>query len=133
MIINKYQTNDLIESYKILRERFSILEYWLLLNIIKPFDINNPEIFKIVLLTSNERNELYHLLYWINKEIGSKIDVLSDKSLDVLLRIFTGMLNDLHINEDIKRTFHNNIIRSIKNARWEWYEYKCKCILKLPF
>lgn len=77
------------------------------------------------------------LLDFINNNISSKIDILDKRTLGVLKRIATGIINNLQRDSEItaeqNQLLWQILISNINNAQKEWYEYECKYIYKIPF
>lgn len=65
--------------------------------------------------------DLQHLLKWTNCNIFLKIDINSFKTTGVLVRIATGMLNNIeYLTKHQKQQLHLNLIQSVK---WLQAEY----------
>lgn len=65
--------------------------------------------------------DLQHLLKWTNCNIFLKIDINSFKTTGVLIRIATGMLNNIeYLTKHQKQQLHLNLIQSVK---WLQAEY----------
>lgn len=73
------------------------------------------------------------LSIWINTNIVVKTDINSQITEDVLIRIATGMINNLDIPDYYKRLVHLNLIKNRKAARVEWNVYALKNCKGLPF
>lgn len=66
--------------------------------------------------------KLVQLCEWVSKKILLQIDMLPNKSLAVLTRIATGMLNNLenYVRKEDRVLLHNNLIFAIKWLRTEY-------------
>lgn len=71
--------------------------------------------------------EVAQLLTWIKTRIIINLCHIDYKTLDVLIRIATGMLNKCDIPKDIKITFHDNMVRNLRE------EHKNIMLSTLPF
>lgn len=72
-------------------------------------------------------NEVKTVLRWINENITSSLAVIDYRTLGVLIRIATGMLNKCNIPKDVKLLFHENMVKNLT-------EESTKCALSvLPF
>jgi hypothetical protein len=67
--------------------------------------IYNPEVTKV--------------LNWVNSRIVINLSYLDYKTLDVLVRIATGMLNKLDIPSETKILFHNNMVGNLRREHSE--------------
>ena len=86
-----------------------------------PWDISEEE--KIVIYQSDVRKANM----WLLNEIFNKSALFNYKTLDVLIRIATGMLNNCNIPKDLQMTFHDNMVKNLKA------EYDRIVISGLPF
>lgn len=57
---------------------------------------------------------------WIHTNIFEKVTVNSQKTEDVLLRIATGMINNLSLCSVNKTLLHDNMIKESKRLRESW-------------
>ena len=88
---------------------------------IEPWDIS--ELQKIA--TYNP--EVTKVLTWINTKIIINLGVMDYKTLDVLVRIATGMLNKCNIPRSVQMFFHDNMVKNL------WSEYTNIVTADLPF
>lgn len=76
-------------------------------------------------------------LHFVNTKIGCNIDILDYKTLSVLKRIATGMINKMQDNKEItaeqNKLLWKVLISNIDKAKKEWVEYENTHILKIPF
>lgn len=80
---------------------------------LEKYAIYNPEVTKV--------------LSWIKTRIVINLGCIEYKTLDVLIRIATGMLNKCNIPKEIQMTFHDNMVKNLVE------EYN-NCVLStLPF
>ena len=86
-----------------------------------PWDISVYE--KMVIYDS----EVANALNWVNKNIVINISCIDYKTLYVLIRIATGMLNKCNIPKDLQIMLHDNMVRNLKSA------YNDCIISDLPF
>lgn len=114
--------NDLSKTYLRLRED-GVFDYnnwnWLLPLPETTYWLGNPKLRRIS--------------QWINKNIIVKTDINSQITEDVLIRIATGMINNLSTPDYYKRLMHENLIINRKAARMEWNVYALKNSKGLPF
>lgn len=110
----------LVEStYRKAIEDYAHLQYW-----------NNPVLdnFDGIVL-----QPLCNLLLWTNKEIFLKIPE-SVKTLEVKIRIATGMLNKIkYLSKDQKILLHNNLVNSTNWLKTEWIVFDYANHSDLPF
>lgn len=66
----------------------------------------------IELIHSNR--ELKNVILWINKKILKEIKNISLATLDVRLRIATGMLNKVDIKPIVSVIMHDNFVRNLR-------------------
>ena len=88
---------------------------------IVPWDISEAQ--KIAIYNS----EVTKVLNWINSKIVINIASIDYKTLDVLIRIATGMLNKCNIPKKIQIMFHDNMVRNLQA------EYTNIILSDLPF
>jgi sensor histidine kinase YesM len=74
-----------------------------------PWDIS--EVQKIA--TYNP--EIIHINRWIMNEILNKSALFDYRTLNVLIRIATGMLNKCDIPKEIQIMFHDNMVENLKS------------------
>lgn len=77
--------------------------------------------------------KLRPVLKWVNEKIILATDINSQKTEDVLVRIATGMINNLDIPDYYKRIIHENLLNNRRAARAEWNVYALKNSKGLPF
>ena len=71
--------------------------------------------------------EVANALNWVNKNIVINISCIDYRTLYVLIRIATGMLNKCNIPKDLQIMLHDNVVRNLKSAHND-------CIMSdLPF
>lgn len=71
--------------------------------------------------------EIAQLLYWIKTKIIINLCYIDYKTLDVLIRIATGMLNKCNIPKDVKIMFHEHMVKNLRE------EHKNIMLSTLPF
>lgn len=71
-------------------------------------------------LTLKDYDDIHEIARWININISTKIDINTEATDRVLLRIAAGMINKLDVSKDSKIEAHNNLIRNWAEARREW-------------
>lgn len=67
------------------------------------------------------------VLFWMYENIILKLNSLTYITLDVLIRISTGMLNKCCIEKDLKIQFHDQIVRKIRE------DFCAEMLKELPF
>ena len=67
------------------------------------------------------------VLFWIYENIILKLNSLTYITLDVLIRISTGMLNKCCIEKDLKMQFHDQIVQKIRE------DFCAEMLKELPF
>lgn len=81
-----------------------------------------------------QNKDLKKLTVWINRNISLKTDLISLSTENVLIRIATGMLNNISVlPADIRIKLHINLTNNRKAARQEWNVYALKNSKGLPF
>lgn len=86
-----------------------------------PWDISEAQ--KIATYNS----EVTEVLNWVNSRIVINLGVMTYKTLDVLIRIATGMLNKCDIPKSVQIMFHDNMTRNLHK------EYDDIVVSELPF
>lgn len=86
-----------------------------------PWDISEEE--KIVIY----QQDVAQVNKWLLNEIFSKSALFDYRTLNVLIRIATGMLNKCNISKDLQIMFHDNMVKNLKD------EYDKIVISGLPF
>lgn len=81
--------------------------------------------FSLVACTINP--QLRQLIGWINYNIVRTIDIDTLKTINVKLRIATGMLNKIDLDQISKIEIHSNLVRNIRE------EYFAIETSELPF
>lgn len=119
------------EKYDYLHQLYNCGQKQILLNNIKVFgpypqpevswDIS--EVQKIAIYNP----EVVKVLDWIKTKIIINLGIMDYKTLDVLIRIATGMLNKCNIPKEVQIMFHDNMVENLKTEHQE-------CVLSgLPF
>ena len=72
-----------------------------------PWDISEEE--KIVIYNK----DVHKVLIWITNKIVVNLSRLDYKTLDVLIRIATGMLNKCDIPKEVQIMFHDNMVENL--------------------
>lgn len=113
----KLQDKTLSEKYEYLRRIYKLGSTHILLNNISvfgpypqpnvPWDISEVE--KIAIYNP----EVAKVLTWIKTKIIINLGVLDYKTLDVLIRIATGMLNKCDIPKEVQIMFHDNMVENL--------------------
>lgn len=75
-----------------------------------------------VIYTICTNKDLRNLLNWVNKSIVLNLGIIDNRTIlpkllttiDVRLRIFTGMLNKIQIQKDISIKIHQNVTSNVK-------------------
>lgn len=67
-----------------------------------------------VIYTICTNKDLRNLLNWVNKSIVLNLGIIDYRTIDVRLRIFTGMLNKIQIQKDISIKIHQNVTSNVK-------------------
>lgn len=62
-----------------------------------------------------DQDDVRDVLLWVCKNVICQINIDNHKTLDVKLRIATGMLNKTNIPHHINMYYHDNMIRNIYN------------------
>ena len=86
-----------------------------------PWDISEAE--KVVIYNK----DVAKVNMWLKNEIFNKSALFNYKTLDVLIRIATGMLNKCDIPKELQIMFHDNMIENLKS------EYSIIATSDLPF
>lgn len=127
MLLHDYSTKKLLsEKYAYVRELYNkdpIMYSYVIANnisIFAPFpkplvsyDISEEQ----KLCVYNE--EVKTLLKWIKINIILKLDILDNTTLNVLIRIATGILNKINISDEIKQLFHTNMVKNLNREHFE--------------
>ena len=119
------------EKYEYLEQLYKSGKTHILLNNIRifgpyprsevPWDISEAE--KIVIYNKDVAN----VNKWLKNEIFSKSALSNYKTLDVLMRIATGMLNKCNIPKELQIMFHDNMVKNLRS------EHNLIMISGLPF
>ena len=112
------QELNLAEKYEYLKRKYDNGHHYILLNNINvfgpfprshvPWDISEAE--KIAIYDP----EVTKVLTWIKAKIIINLASLDYKTLDVLIRIATGMLNKCNIPKEMQIMFHDNMVENLK-------------------
>ena len=86
-----------------------------------PWDISEEE--KIVIYNK----DVHKVLIWITNKIVVNLSRLDYKTLDVLIRIATGMLNKCDIQKEVQISLHDNLVENLKT------EHQKIVLSELPF
>lgn len=119
------------EKYTYLRKKYNSGSRYILLNNSKvfgpypkpdvPWDISEAQ--KIATYNS----EVTKVLNWVNVNVVIKLDIIDYKTMGVLIRIATGMLNKCNIPKEIQIMFHDNMVKNLQT------EYNNVILSTLPF
>lgn len=120
LIFDSYYLKNmsLMEKYNVVNDIYSKGNKWIIQNLIKAFEPIEKD-------TYFEQNKLHHkciydkevlnLINWVNVNIVIKLGKIDFTTLNVLLRIATGMLNKIKIlTHEEKIILHSNMIKNIK-------------------
>ena len=88
---------------------------------------NQDSNYRIKFLSICWQQDIHKAIMWANKNIVIKLGVIEYRELDVLIRIFTGMLNKCKTNKEFLISIHDNFIKNIEEER------KMIIFEKLPF
>lgn len=86
-----------------------------------PWDISETQ--KIAIYNQ----EVTKVLTWIKTRIIINLGCIDYKTLDVLIRIATGMLNKCNIPKEVQIMFHDNMVENLKK------EHESIVLSDLPF
>lgn len=86
-----------------------------------PWDISEEE--KIVIYNK----EVHKVLIWVTNKIVVNLSRLDYKTLDVLIRIATGMLNKCDIQKEVQISLHDNLVENLRT------EHQQIILSELPF
>ena len=86
-----------------------------------PWDISEEE--KVVIYNKN----VNEVLKWITYNIVVNLSIINYKTLDVLIRIATGMLNKCDIPKELQIMFHDNMVENLRT------EHRNTLTSELPF
>lgn len=70
---------------------------------------------------------------WVVTRIYLKVGINSVKTEDVLIRIATGMINNLKLKQENKDLIYRNLIHYRQIMRQEWLLQSLKAAEELPF
>jgi len=73
-----------------------------------PWDISEEE--KVVIYNKN----VNEVLKWITYNIVVNLSIINYKTLDVLIRIATGMLNKCDIPKELQIMLHDNMVENLR-------------------
>ena len=130
-IPHNMQDVSTVEKYEYLAQLYKEGKTHILLNNIRifgpypqpevPWDISEAE--KIVIYNKDVAN----VNKWLKNEIFNKSALFNYKTLDVLIRIATGMLNKCNIPKPLQIMFHDNMVENLRS------EYNMIVDSSLPF
>lgn len=87
----------------------------------KPWDISEAE--KVAIYNQ----EVAKVLAWVNTRILINLSCINYKTLHVLMRVATGMLNNCNIPKELSIMFHDNMVENLTREH-------TRCVLsELPF
>lgn len=87
----------------------------------KPWDISEAE--KVAIYNQ----EVAKVLAWVNTRILINLSCINYKTLHVLMRVVTGMLNNCNIPKELSIMFHDNMVENLTREH-------TRCVLsELPF
>ena len=110
--------DSLGEKYRKLKKIYSAGNKYVLLNNINVFaPFPKPDVPWDI--SKEQKIATYHpdivkLLEWVRSKIISNLGIMDYKTLDVLVRIATGMLNKCDIPKDTKILFHENMTHNLQ-------------------
>lgn len=61
--------------------------------------------------------DLRDLLKWVNQNIILLIGIIDYRTIDVRIRIFTGMLNKINMDKNIALQIHQNVTSNVRQER----------------
>lgn len=64
-----------------------------------------------------KNDDIVNLLGWIHENIVMKLEDLTYITLNVLIRILTGLLNKCDIDKDTKIELHDTIVSQLRNRK----------------
>lgn len=109
---------SLADKYRFMKRKYNAGDRFILFNNVNvfgpypepdvPWDISDAE--KIAIYNP----EVTVVLNWIKSNIIINLAEINYKTLDVLVRIATGMLNKCNIPKDIQIMFHDNMVGNLK-------------------
>lgn len=119
------------EQYEYLRNEYNNGAYHLLLNNIEIFGpFPQPEVpwdISEVQKIATYNKEVTKVLTWLKVNVIVKLVDLDYRTLNVLIRIATGMLNKCNIPKEVQIMFHDNMVESLNS------EYSKIVTSDLPF
>lgn len=114
----EHKSSSIADDYFWLRRMYNSGATYILLNNCRvfgpfphpvlPWDISEEQ--KI----ATYHPEVTKVLTWINTKIVINLNVIDYKTLDVLIRIATGMLNKCNIPKETQILFHSNMVKNLK-------------------
>lgn len=115
--------NSTYEKYKYFKQEYEKGHTYILLNNVRifgpfpkpavPWDISEEE--KIAIYNP----EVTKVLTWIKTRIVINLASIDYKTVDVLIRIATGMLEKTHIPKETKILFHDNMVENLRQKQTE--------------
>lgn len=121
LIFNSYYLKDAItlaEKYNLAYNIYADGNKWIIQNLIKAFEpIEKDTYFELNKLHHKciYNKEVRNFIHWVNEKIVLRLGHLNLTTINVLLRIATGMLNKIDILTPIEKIIlHLNMTRNIK-------------------
>jgi hypothetical protein len=118
-----FKNKTTAEKYDYLCRKYNAGHTYILLNNVNvfgpylqpevPWDISEAE--KI----AKYDPEVAKTLNWINANIVIKLSSIDDKTMGVLVRIATGMLNKCNIPKSLQIMFHDNMVKNLQAEHLE--------------
>ena len=125
------QDKTIIEQYAYLQKMYNSGKHYILLNNTNifgpypqpdvPWDISEAQ--KIVIY----QQDVAKTNKWLLNEIFNKSALFDYRTLSVLIRIATGMLNKCNIPKELQIMYHDNMVKNLKD------EYDRIVMSGLPF
>lgn len=121
----------LADKYEYLKQKYNEGHHYILqnnVNVFAPFPESDvPWDISEVNKIATYNPEVTKVLSWIKTRIIINLVCIDYKTLDVLIRIATGMLNKCDIPKDVKIMFHEHMIKNLRE------EHKNIMLSTLPF
>lgn len=115
----EYKNKTTAEKYNYLKRKYDLGGSYILLNNVRvfgpyprsevPWDISEAQ--KIATYDP----EVTKVLDWVNANIVIKLGTIDYKTMGVLIRIATGMLNKCNIPKSLQIMFHDNMVENLRS------------------
>lgn len=112
---------DLKQLYQSLSQDSSFLKHDCGILYATPHSTNNNIVSDVIHLTCINP-DVRKLAAWCNKNILATICNNTRQTHQVLIRIATGMLNNLHLDTEIANYIHDNIVRNTYDAELDYID-----------